>query len=129
MDNIESIFRKLRILHWIIINKFRFKSLGIRSYLYKATKLSGHKYISIGKRTGISEFAWLMVDTSVNTTPQLVIGNDVYIGRLLHLVCFDEIIIENSVLIADKVYISDNLHDYHDILKPIKEQPIIVKIK
>ncbi|AEG10747.1 putative acetyltransferase [Shewanella baltica BA175] len=129
MDNIESIFRKLRILHWIIINKFRFKSLGIRSYLYKATKLSGHKYISIGKRTGISEFAWLMVDTSVNTTPQLVIGNDVYIGRLLHLVCFDEIIIENSVLIADKVYISDNLHDYHDILKPIKEQPIIVKNK
>ncbi|WP_338725446.1 acyltransferase [Shewanella baltica] len=128
-DFIENSVRRFKIIIWIILNYYRFKHLGVRSYIYNSTRVSGHKNIYIGNRTGLSEFAWLMVDTSVNTTPQLVIGDDVYIGRLLHLVCFDEIIIENSVLIADKVYISDNLHDYHDILKPIKEQPIIVKNK
>ncbi|MCU8034065.1 MULTISPECIES: acyltransferase [unclassified Shewanella] len=121
--------RRFQIAIWIILNCYRFKHLGIRSYVYSSTRISGHANISIGSRTGISEFAWLMVDTSVNKSPQLIVGDDVYIGRLLHLVCFDEIIIGNSVLIADKVYISDNLHDYNDISKPIKEQPIIVKNK
>ncbi|EIF2259261.1 TPA: acyltransferase [Vibrio cholerae] len=126
---IETNYRRLKIVLWIILNRCRFKSLGVRSYIYRATRVNGHANISIGKRTGISEFAWLMVDTTANKTPQLIIGDDVYIGRLLHLVCFDEVIIESSVLIADKVYISDNLHDYQDVSKPIKEQPIIVKNK
>ena len=31
------------------------------------------------------------------------------------------------MLTADKVYISDNVHDYHNIEIPVKEQPIVQK--
>ena len=35
--------------------------------------------------------------------------------------------IEESVLTADRVYISDNIHGYEDVSIPIKNQPIVQK--
>ena len=38
-----------------------------------------------------------------------------------------KVIIEKNVLIADKVYISDNIHQYEEITIPIKQQQIKFK--
>src|SRR5690606_32270085 len=45
-------------------------------------------------------------------------------GNFSHLYATGLVDIGNNVLIADKVYISDNLHSYEDVNIPIWKQPI-----
>ncbi len=52
----------------------------------------------------------------------LEIGAGVKIGNFSHIFSTKEIRIEKNVLIADKVYISDNLHSYKDINVPVINQ-------
>ena len=52
------------------------------------------------------------------------IGNGCAIGNWNEIYSTKSIIIEDYVLTADRVYISDNLHGYIDIKSPIIEQPI-----
>lgn len=119
--------RRLRILLWYTFTKFLFKRIEFGSYIYNATSINGFKYITIGRGSGVSSGAWILVDNSLNENVSLTIGNNNYIGRFLHLVCFNKIIVGNDVLIADKVYISDNVHNYQDVSKPIKEQGISIR--
>ena len=68
------------------------------------------------------------MDVSFKTSsvkPEININDGVYIGRFAHIVSTNSICIEKNVLISDKVYISDNLHDYKNVQKPIKEQKIL----
>ena len=58
---------------------------------------------------------------------KLEIKDGVNIGHFNHIYATKSIIIEENVLTADRVYISDNLHCYEDINIPIKQQPIIQK--
>jgi len=62
-----------------------------------------------------------------NTIPELIINEDTYIGHFCHIVSVKSVKIEKKVLIADKVYISDNLRGYKDIKTPIIDQPVAFK--
>ncbi|BCK32707.1 Putative acetyltransferase [Vibrio cholerae] len=119
--------RRLRILSWFLFVKWFFKKISFGSYIYKPTSLSGLRFVSIGRKTGISDGAWIMVDNSISQNVAVTIGDNNYIGRYLHLICFNKVFIGNNVLIADKVYISDNIHNYQDVSKPIKEQGISIR--
>lgn len=55
---------------------------------------------------------------------RLEIGKGSVIGNYNHIYATRRITIGNHVLIADKVYISDNLHSYGDIHVPIMHQPV-----
>ena len=55
------------------------------------------------------------------------IGNNVRIGEACRIGCSFEVTIEDNVLFAPNVHISDRDHDYVDITKPINEQPIVSK--
>lgn len=83
--------------------------------------------MSIGKKVHIHTNAWLFALPNQTSTPNLIIQDNTYIGRLVHIVCVNNITICKDVLISDKVYISDNLHEYKDINIPIKSQNIINK--
>jgi len=54
----------------------------------------------------------------------LVIEDGCVIGHFNHIYATKSIILHKNVLTADKVYISDNLHNYEDINTPILSQPI-----
>ena len=56
--------------------------------------------------------------------PRLEIGDRTYIGHSSHIMVVGEMKIGRDVLIADKVYISDNLHGFEDIDKNIISQPL-----
>lgn len=43
-------------------------------------------------------------------TPKIIIGNNVSVQQFCHIGCIDKIIIEDGVLIASRVYISDHSH-------------------
>jgi acetyltransferase-like isoleucine patch superfamily enzyme len=54
----------------------------------------------------------------------LRIGSGTYIGRFCHIYATAEITIGTKVLMADKVYIADNLHGHADITVPVIDQPV-----
>ena len=88
----------------------------------------GHKNIKIGSSISIGRGSWFAaIPLTGEKTCTLTIGDGCYIGNYAHFYATLAITIGKKVLIADKVYISDNLHGYENINIPIIEQPIIQK--
>ena len=114
---------KIRVVQFYyrrLLGKF-----GRHSYIDAALKITGGANIFIGSNTYIGYKAWLAAD-NINGSDdcKLQIGNHVSLGNFNHIYATQSIIIEDYVLTADKIYISDNLHSYEDINTPIKLQPI-----
>jgi acetyltransferase-like isoleucine patch superfamily enzyme len=104
---------------------FTFRHYGSKSLILRPLQIDGKENISIGDHVVVGEQSWLAaMPLTNNEHPQLKIGNKCVLGHFNHIYATSEIVIEDSVLTADKVYISDNLHSYADLSKPIIEQPI-----
>ena len=58
---------------------------------------------------------------------RLEIGDDTTIGYHSHIMVIGHLKIGKHVLIADKVYISDNMHAFEDVTKPVAAQPLLLK--
>lgn len=104
-----------------------FKQFGKKVAILNPDIIEGERYISLGDYVSINAKVWLLALRQNDTLPQLVIGERTTIGRFAHIVALREVMIGKNVLIADKVYISDNLHAYEDIAQPIMDQPIVFK--
>lgn len=101
------------------------KEIGEGSSIGSGTQITGGKNITIGNCSTIGKGGWLAsVALTGNHVPLLRIGNDCSIGRYCHIYSTKSIIIENGTLIAEKVYISDNIHSYDDVKTYIKDQPV-----
>ena len=104
---------------------YSFCHYGRKSLILRPLQIDGKENISIGDHVVVGEQSWLAaMPLTNNEHPQLVIGNKCVLGHFNHIYATSEIIFEDSVLTADKVYVSDNLHSYVDLSKPIIEQPI-----
>ncbi len=84
--------------------------------------IRGKKYIKYGKNftTGVGcriEAYNFNNRISDRKNPQLIIGNNVQINDYVHLSCAESVIIEDNVLIASKVYVSDLNHGNYSSLK------------
>ena len=121
--------RLLRIIQLLIQqrNVFTYKSFGWKSWVKKPLQIDGKRNIAVGKNVFVAQGAWLASMPLTGYIPELVIGDRSVIGHYAHIYATKKITIGKDVLIADKVYIADNLHGYEDINIPIKEQPIIQK--
>lgn len=87
--------------------------------------LLGSKRIFIGSKVYINDRGWLACEPLTNNAePRLGIGDGTYIGRFCHIYATSKIDIGKKVLMADKVYISDNLHSYENADLPVIDQPI-----
>lgn len=104
-----------------------FKRFGKNVAIIAPDIIEGERFISLGDYVSINTKAWLLALCQNDTLPQLDIGEGTTIGRFAHIVAIRDVTIGNNVLIADKVYISDNLHTYEDITQPIMDQPILFK--
>lgn len=58
-------------------------------------------------------------------TPVLKLGDNIRLGKWCDIGCTNEIILEDSVLFAPYVHISDRDHGYEDVTKAITFQPIV----
>lgn len=115
------------------VYKGQLGSLGARARLLQ-TKLEGAGNIHIGPRVYINSRGWLAcLPLTGNAQCSLRIGEGTYVGRFCHFYATSRIEIGKKVLIADKVYLSDNLHGYKDIHVPVIDQaveqlaPVIIK--
>ena len=112
-------------LHQLIDYPIFFRHFGKKSLILCPLQIDGKKNISVGNHVVVGEHSWLAaMPLTNNDKPQLIISNNCSIGNFNHIYATSEIVFEDSVLTADKVYISDNLHSYADVSKPIIEQPI-----
>lgn len=79
----------------------------------------------VGSHVTIQYKSWIEANPLTGEKEaRLVIGNGCTIGHFNEIYATKSIIIEDNVLTADRVYISDNLHGYEDPDIPILKQPI-----
>ncbi|MCR5532473.1 MAG: acyltransferase [Paludibacteraceae bacterium] len=122
MNTITKISAKLKS---VLSYPSSFRHFGKKSLILCPLQIDGKKNISVGDHVVVGEHSWLAaMPLTNNDKPQLIISNNCSIGNFNHIYATSEIVFEDSVLTADKVYISDNLHTYEDVSKPIIEQPI-----
>lgn len=118
-----SMLNRLFTLIYSWVNKFRFHYWGKHSTIEYSAKLIAPYLIDVGSNVNISEYAWLNAkDDRGDQNPTLKIGNGTSIGRFVQINCWQDVIIEDNVLIADRVFISDADHKFHDLSVPIKNQ-------
>ena len=104
--------------------KFLFAQIGTSSHL-KNPRIDGFKNIRIGNKVFIEQGTWLAALPLMQANDcKLIIKDGTYIGRFGHIYATASIEIEEMVLIADKVYISDNLHSFDNIQLPVISQPV-----
>jgi acetyltransferase-like isoleucine patch superfamily enzyme len=118
---LKKVLNKIRYIYY----KSRFRHFGYGSSLRSPLNINGPQNISIGKTTAIGYKAWLAaVPLTGSGSSQLSIGDYCSIGNFNHIYATGNIVIEDYVLTADKVYISDNIHGYADVNTPVKLQPV-----
>jgi len=112
-------------LLWWGLNVWRFKKLGLQSFIHSPLKVQGSKNIIIGKKVIIHYKTWIASVPLNNLSDSILeIGDGSIIGNFNHIYSSKKIIIGKNVLTADKVYISDNLHSYDNPNIPVMNQPI-----
>ena len=104
----------------------KFKFMGNSSRIISPLRIQGHGNIWMGNNVSIHKFAWLACFPLTNRlgTSILKVDDNSVIGDFCHIWSTKSIIIHTNVLIANFVYISDNLHSFDDINTPIVNQPI-----
>ena len=130
-------YKKLQLACYYIFRypllKMQLGSLGARARLLQ-TKIEGSGNIHIGPKVYVNSRGWLAcLPLTGDANCRLSIGEGTYVGRFCHFYATSKIEIGKKVLIADKVYLSDNLHGYKDINIPVIDQaveqlsPVIIK--
>jgi acetyltransferase-like isoleucine patch superfamily enzyme len=121
----NSVKNKLYAIFFKLIYGHFFKKFGNHSKIVFPLSINGMKNISIGKDVYVAYRSWLAaLPLTGEAVCELVIGKGTCIGNFNHIYATKSIVIGENVLTADKVYISDNLHEYEDITFPIIHQPI-----
>lgn len=81
--------------------------------------------VSIGSNTIIQYKSWIEANPLTGESEaELIIGSGCSIGHFNEIYATKSIVIEDNVLTADRVYISDNLHGYENPEIPVIKQPI-----
>jgi lipopolysaccharide O-acetyltransferase len=94
---------------------FALKSRGKSSWILRPRRIRGIKFIGIGNNTQILKGSWIeAIDSYAGEkfTPNITIGNNVYIGQNACITCIDSVKIGDGCVLSEQVYISDSSHGY-----------------
>lgn len=108
--------------------KSDFGSIGKGSWIAYPLLSFNPKGIYLGKNVGIFQDCWLdciKEYAGKKYEPRLEIGDGTSIGSNAHFIACSQIKIGKDVVIAQRVYITDNLHGYSDIHSGIMAQPLV----
>lgn len=120
-----QILNRLIYKIYLLLIRNKFEYFGKGAYVPISTKIEFPENIYIGEKISLGRMSWLAANPLTQLENcSLKIGNGSYIGNFAHIYATHKIEIGNEVLIADKVYISDNLHSFETITIPIIKQPI-----
>jgi acetyltransferase-like isoleucine patch superfamily enzyme len=124
---IYSIIHRVKKCVFWFFHARHFKVYSFSSTILNSLKIQGHKYISIDKKVYVHKFVWLGAYKISEVVPELVISEGVCLGNFNHITCGKKVFIGKNVLTADKVFITDHLHEYGNPNIPIIQQGIRIK--
>jgi acetyltransferase-like isoleucine patch superfamily enzyme len=120
-------FRRLNFIFYYLLNFYKFKKMDFKACVFFSVRIQGKKHISIGRNTIVQRYGWLLAHKIDEYEPGLIIEEGCALGDFVHIVSVRNVHIGRDVLIANNVYISDNLHSFNDINTPIIKQNVIFK--
>ena len=120
MKNINFLNRVKWGLYSKIILKYKAKNVGKHTMIFDPMRLEHLETMYFGNNIFISSGSWLIGNSDRNIT--LKIQDQTIIGNFVHIVALHSIEVQKSVMIADKVFITDSTHNYEDVSIPVKEQ-------
>ena len=121
----RRIFHSLKLLLWLPLRRLQFARFGWGSEISSPLQLNNPRNIRIGRHVTIHKFGWLAaMPLCDNPHPVLEFGDGCVIGHFCHIYATSRISLGKNVLIADRVYISDNQHSYEDPDVPVVLQKI-----
>lgn len=109
---------------------FGLKHAGQGSRIERPRIVSGVQYISIGSATRVCRRGeiWCLDEyCGQQLAPSLIIGNGVYVGKNVYIICADNIQIGDGCVLSDHVYLSDNAHGIDPESGPIMKQRLVLK--
>jgi acetyltransferase-like isoleucine patch superfamily enzyme len=118
---------RVRSLWFACVHAPRFLSCGRSALLYAPFRVDGAEHIGVGAGTVMQRGAWLYCVPSPGQAGRLLVGAGCVFGYNNHITAVRDVVIEDHVLTANNVYISDNLHSYEDVGVPIMHQPVRFK--
>jgi len=123
----KRIYRKSKKILFYYLNRSKFKFLSKTATFVSPIRFDGKDGIQIGDNSFIQSGAWLYCCGVDGLNANLSIGSNCEFGYNNHIASIQSVIIGDFVLTANNVYISDNIHEYLDVNKPIIRQSIRFK--
>lgn len=117
-------YRAFIVIKVLLLYKWKFRKICWKAVILSPLRIDGACRIELGHST-IGYKCWIAANPLTGSDQcTLIINDGCSIGNFNHIYSTRKIVIEENVLIADRVYISDNLHEYENIDMPVKEQSI-----
>jgi len=91
-------------------------------------RISNPRCISVGNRTTIGRGAMIapiLEYANVRYSPEIEIGEDVYIGPYLYMACVSRITIGNGSVLSESVFINDSNHGFDPERGLIMQQELV----
>lgn len=103
----------------------RFRTFGAGTSVVFPAGVESPGNIALGSRVYVGFHSYLAAVPHTGADSCLLqIGDGCSLGRFNHLYATRRVVLGANVLTANGVYISDNLHGYRDVTRPILHQPI-----
>jgi len=125
LNTIELAYYRLKA---VLYYRHIFANFGRGTVLRRPKHLSNAGSIRIGDRTLIGALAHIELIAKyagVRFSPKVEIGNDVYIGPNLYLVCVGNLTIGDGAVLSEYVYLHDSNHGFDPECGPIMQQRLV----
>ncbi len=123
----KLVLAKLSRIWFALRCQAKFRVLGRGAFITYPHRIDGAEWIEIGDATFMQRGGWLYCGRVDDVDPSLKLGKGCVFGYNNHITSVRSVVIGDHVLTANNVYISDNLHEYEDISRPIIQQPVRFK--
>ena len=130
MKNRELIKAIKKFIKLFVYRPWGLKSIGRNSWILRPWKIEGRQSVQIGMNCLIRENSWLRAFDYYGATrlsPEIMIGNNVYIGRYSVVAAAGKIVIEDDCVLSEHVYITDQTHGYDPDGGAIMEQELNIR--
>jgi acetyltransferase-like isoleucine patch superfamily enzyme len=109
---------------------FGLAKMGKNSFISLPRRIGLRSFVEVGSNTHIHSHACIVPIAQYNDvkfTPNIKIGDDVYIGRYLQIACIDRIFIDDGCVLSDHIYITDTFHGFDPTKGSIMSQNLTSK--
>lgn len=106
---------------WEVALRRKFRSIHSTTLLEYPLQVSDPRCMTIGARTRVSWYGRLLAVTEhlgQTFSPEIVIGDDCYLGNHVHVVATNRVWIGKKVMVADGVFLSDYFSDRSQVDPP-----------